>query len=146
MPTKAVLDTNVLVSSLIATQGTPRRLFNAWQANQFTLITSPYLLAELQHVLTYPRIAKRLSMHEAELATILAALAEKAEFVRVTDELSGVTRDPKDDQVIACAVAGKADYIVSGDQDILVIGIYKTIRIVTPVEFVQVLERGTADI
>ncbi len=141
MPIKAVLDTNVLISSLIASQGNPHHIFAAWKKGKYTLVISDYLLQELHHVLTYPRIAKRLPMSEAELAVILMAFAEKAEIVTVTDNLPGITRDPKDDPIVACAVAGQADYLVSGDQDILVLGAYEGIQMVTPAEFVQILDR-----
>ncbi|MBX3055396.1 MAG: putative toxin-antitoxin system toxin component, PIN family [Anaerolineae bacterium] len=53
--------------------------------------------------------------------------------------LPGVTRDPKDDPVVACAVAGNADYVVSGDQDILALHVYGAVRMVTPAQFVQLL-------
>ena len=50
-----------------------------------------------------------------------------------------MTRDPKDDAVVACAVEGEADYIVSGDQDLLVLGRYETVQVVTPRQFVDIL-------
>ena len=139
MPIRAVLDTNVLISSLIATQGHPHRLFVAWQKGEFTLITSEYLLQELQHVLTYPRIVKRLPLRDAELAVLLITLAETAVIVPPPPPLPGVTCDPKDDPVVACAVAGNADYVVSGDQDILTLNVYGAVRMVTPAQFVQLL-------
>lgn len=141
MPVRAVLDTNVLISSLIATQGHSHHLFAAWQRGKFTLITSEYLLQELRHVVTYPRIAKRLRLSEAELAVLFLTLAETAVVVPDPLQLPGATRDPKDDPVIACAVAGNAEYIVSGDQDILTLVVYETVRMVTPAQFIQILDR-----
>lgn len=55
-------------------------------------------------------------------------------------QLPGVTRDPKDDPVVACAVEGQADYIVSGDQDLLVLGEYEGVQVVTPRRFVELSE------
>jgi putative PIN family toxin of toxin-antitoxin system len=139
MAVSAVVDTNVLVSGLVAPPGQPRQILDAWLEEGFTLVTSLYLVEELVHVLAYPRIAKRLRLDEAELATLLAALLSRARVVPGRLHLPGVTRDPKDDAVVACAVEGEADYIVSGDQDLLTLGKYRGIQIVRPREFVEIL-------
>ncbi|HID54373.1 MAG TPA: putative toxin-antitoxin system toxin component, PIN family [Anaerolineae bacterium] len=139
MPIKAVIDTNVLISSLMASQGNPYRIFAAWQQGKFTLVISDYMLQELRHVLIYPRIASRLRLNETELAVVLKAFTEKSEIVIAPRDLSGATRDPKDDPVVACAVTGQADYLVSGDQDILVLRTYNGVQMVTAVAFVQIL-------
>ena len=139
MPVRAVLDTNVLVSGLVSEEGAPRRILDAWLDGRYTLVISLYLVEELIHVLSYPRIAKRLRLDEEELSAILAALLSRAEVTPGRLRLPGVTRDPKDDAVVACAKEGKADYIVSGDQDLLILGEYEGIRIVTPRQFVEIL-------
>ena len=137
MGVSAVVDTNVLVSGLVAPPGQPRQILDAWLEEGFTLVTSLYLVEELAHVLAYPHIAKRLSLDEAELEALLAALLSRAYVVPGQLHLPGVTRDPKDDAVVACAVEGEADYIVSGDQDLLTLGTYRGIQIVTPREFTE---------
>ncbi len=71
-------------------------------------MTSLYLVDELVHVLSTPRIAKRLRLGETELAAILAALLSKADVTSGQLHLPGVTRDPKDDAVVACAKDGRA--------------------------------------
>lgn len=139
MPIKVVLDTNVLISGLIVAQGPPRRILDAWVEGLFTLVTSLYQVEELVHVLTYPRVMERLHLDEEELAVILDALLSKAEVSSGQLHLPGVTRDPKDDFVVACAKEGEADYIVSGDQDLLVLGEYEGIQVVTPRQFVEIL-------
>ena len=139
MPLKAVLDTNVLVSSLVAEQGPPRRILDAWLEGRYTLVTSLYLIDELVHVLSYPRIAKYLCLEEEELAAILTALLSEAQVTPGQILLPGVTRDPKDDAVVACAREGEADYIVSGDQYLLVLGEYEGIRVIAPRRFVEIL-------
>ncbi len=142
MPIRAVLDTNVLVSGLMGAKGAPRQALDAWLEGQFTLVTSLYLVDEFVHVLQYPRIAERLQVTEDELAAILAALLSQAEVVPGQLQLPGVTRDPKDDAVVACAVEGGADYIVSGDQDLLVLDRYESVTVVTPRHFMKVLREG----
>jgi putative PIN family toxin of toxin-antitoxin system len=67
MPLSAVLDTNVLVSGLIAAEGAPRQILDAWLEGRYTLVSSLYLVEELVHVLSYPRIAERLPLEDAEL-------------------------------------------------------------------------------
>lgn len=140
MSARVVLDTNVLVSGLMGTKGAPRQVLDAWLDGEYTLVTSLYLVDELVHVLQYPHIADQLRVTEDELAVILAALLSQAEVVPGNLELPGVTRDPKDDAVVACAVEGEADIIVSGDQDLLEIGDYEAIRIVTPRQFIKRLQ------
>ena len=139
MPVRAVLDTNVLVSGLVSEGGAPHQILDAWLDGRFTLVLSLHLVEELTHVLSYPRIAQRLRLDQEELAAILAALLSTAEVTPGRLRLPGVTRDPKDDAVVACAREGEADYIVSGDQDLLALGEYKGVRIVTPRQFIEVL-------
>lgn len=139
MPVRAVLDTNVLISGLVSEHGPPRQILDAWLADCYVLVTSLYLIEELIHVLSYPRIVERIRLDDAELAAILEALLSKAEVVPGQLRLPGVTRDPKDDAVVACAKEGEADVIVSGDQDLLVLGEYEGVRVVTPRRFVEIL-------
>lgn len=136
---KAVLDTNVFVSGLMGVVSPPRQIVNAWLDGDFILVTSLYLIDELNHVLSYPRIVDRLRVSDAEVEAILAALLSQAEMVPGKLKLPGVTRDPKDDPVVACAVEGKADYIVSGDQDLLVLEIFQGVQIITPRQFVELI-------
>jgi predicted nucleic acid-binding protein len=70
---------------------------------------------------------------------VLADLLSRAQVVPGQLSLPGVTRDPKDDAVVACAVEGEADYIVSGGQDLLTLGEFRGIRVVTSREFVEIL-------
>lgn len=139
MLVRAVLDTNVLVSGLISAHGPPRHVIDAWLAGKYVLVISTYLVQEMMHVLSYPRIQARLRLSAEERDAILAALLAHAEVTPGQLALPGVTRDPKDDAVVACAVEGSADLIVSGDQDLLALGDYRGIRVVTPAQFVKVL-------
>ena len=111
MPIKAILDTNVLVSGMLSEQGPPRRVLDAWPEGHYALVTSLYLVDELIHVLSYPRIADRFRLAEQEITDILAALLSQAEITPGQLHLSGATRDPKDDAVVACAMEGGADYL-----------------------------------
>ena len=129
---RAVIDTNTLISGIISPLGAPARIVHRWQQGDFLLLTSPALLDELRQVLEYPHIADRLGWSLAERGQFLAHFTTLALLTPGTLSLPGVTRDPKDDPVVACAVEGEADYIVSGDRDLLVLGVCEGVRIVTP--------------
>ncbi len=137
MQIRAVVDTNVLVSGLVSEGGPPSKVIDAWLEGQYTLVTSAYMVEELIHVLSYPRIRDRLRLDKDELEAILIALLAQAKVTPGQLCLAGVTRDPKDDAVVACAVEGEADGMVSGDQDLLVLGTYKGIEVITPRQFIE---------
>ena len=125
-----VLDTNLLVSGVIAT-GLPRRLIDGAKAGEFELCTSEVLLAELLEVLSRDKFAARLT--QAKLTPQV--------IVSPTDTPRVVPTDPDDDHVIAAAVTGQADLIASGDKrDLLPLGHFAGIDIVTAREAVERLE------
>ena len=140
---RAVVDTNALVSGIISPMGAPAEIIRRWQLGDFLLITSPALLDELQRVLEYPRIVKRLGWSKEERGQFIESLKTLTLITPGTLSLPGITRDPKDDPVVACAVEGEAEFIVSGDQDLLVLGTYQQVRMVTPRDFVALLEAQT---
>jgi putative PIN family toxin of toxin-antitoxin system len=141
---RVVLDTNLLVSGVIAAGSAPRRLLEAAMAGEFELCTTEALLAETLRVLARDKFAARLLQAGltpegivSELRRI-AVIAEPHEVPRV------VKSDPDDDQVIAAAVAGQADLIASGDKrDLLPLGGHAGIPIVSAREAVQRL--GSAE-
>ncbi len=138
---RAVVDTNALVSGIISPLGAPAEIVLRWQQGDFLLITSPALLNELRRVLAYPRIADRLHWSEEERSQFVESFETLALITPGTLHLPGVTRDPKDDPAVACAVEGEAEFIVSGDQDLLILGAYQGIRMVTPRDFLALLKK-----
>lgn len=139
MPLRVVLDTNVLVSGLIGRAGPPRQLLDAWLEGSYILVSSLYQVQELNHVLSYARIAAHLKLTGPELDAILAAVLSEAEIVEGELDLTGATRDPKDDPLLAVALLGGVNYLVSGDRDLLDLEEYEGVKMVTPREFVSVL-------
>jgi uncharacterized protein len=138
-----VLDTNLLVSGVIAT-GLPRRLVDAAKAGHFELCTSETLLAELLDVLSRKKFAARLAQAELTPAGIVDDLRRLAIVVAPTNVPRVVTTDPDDDHVLAAALAGLADLIASGDKrDLLPLGSYQGIAIVTAREAVSRLEESS---
>jgi len=136
--TRAVVDTNVLVSGVIAPQGAPRRILEAWHAGRFTMITSEAIIAEVARVLCYPRIRDRYNLSEDDVAAVVDPLMTDAEVVAGLYEIRR-SADPTDDVFLACAPEGRAEYIVSGDVHLLEIGACHGVLIVTPRQFAAVL-------
>lgn len=137
MAISAVLDTNILISGLLVAEGHAAHVLDAAVDERFKLVTSLYQIEELLHVLSYPRIARRLSLSEADLEIFIDGLLTRATVAFGELQLPGVTRDPKDDAIVACAVEGRAQFIVSGDQDLLTLGSYAGILVLTPRQFLE---------
>ena len=134
-----VLDTNLLVSGVIAV-GLPRRLVDGAKAGEFELCTSETLLAELLDVLSRNKFAARLAQAQLTPAGIVDDLRRLAIVVSPSSVPRVVPTDPDDDHVLA-ALAGQADLIASGDKrDLLSLGSYQGIEIVTAREAVSRLE------
>lgn len=136
-----VLDTNLLVSGVIAAGGLPRRLIDGAKAGEFELCTSEALLAELLEVLSRGKFAARLSQAGLTPQGIVEDLRRIAVVVSPADTPRVVPTDPDDDHVIAAAVTGQADLIASGDKrDLLPMGSYQGIPIITAREAIERLE------
>ena len=137
---RAVLDTNVIVSGLWNPKGTPADVLRAWRKNAFILITSPSLLNELQDVLQRPRIRKNSVMTPRAVRQFFIQTSKSAFIVSGLTDVRVVEDDPSDDVVIACALDGAADYIVTGDKKhLLPLKEYQGIRIVTAKDFLRQL-------
>jgi putative PIN family toxin of toxin-antitoxin system len=139
---RVVLDTNVFVSRYLNLTGTPARILDYWRRNAFELLVSPAILAEYERIMRHERIVARHGLSGEQVASSIAALRRSATVVQPTQALEGVTSDPDDDKFVACAVAGGADFIVSGDSDLLRIDGYAGIRIITPRAFITLIESG----
>lgn len=136
--TRAVVDTNVIVSGVIAPHGAARRILEAWHAGRFTLVTSEAIIAEVARVLRYPRIRDRYDLTEDDVTAVVDSLRTDAEVVAGLYEVRRST-DPADDMFLACALEGYAEYVVSGDRHLLDIGSYHGVLIAMPRQFAAVL-------
>jgi putative PIN family toxin of toxin-antitoxin system len=139
---RAVLDTNLLVSYLLVHRLPIATLIDVHlAAERFTLLTAPALLQELDRVLRYPRLERYYDA--ATRDRFVALVAALSELVELPDEIPPISRDPDDDRVIACAVIGRADAIVSGDQDLLKLGRVGDIPVLTAAEFLAQVEHAS---
>ena len=137
----AVLDTNLLVSYLLTHRPPIAALIdNHLARDHFLLLTAPELLAELDRVLAYPKLQR---YYTDEVRTRFVALVMAlSEIVDLPETIPRICRDPDDDLVIACAVVGKADLIISGDDDLLSLEWVGGIPILTAAQFLETLEQG----
>ena len=136
---RAVLDTNVFVSGLISPMGKPAAILKALRSRRFTLVSSPPINEEIIEVFDRPRICDRYGLGD-RIFDVSFILWEVAELVI---DLPGVRvcSDPEDDKFLAAAVGGRAHYLVTGDVgDLLHLGEYKGVAIVSPREFVSRLK------
>ncbi len=138
---RALVDTSVFVSSLIVPAGVPAQVIAAWRANRFVLVTSRRILAETRHTLGYPRIRRKYAFTDSEVNRFLALLELESVVAKWEPDVSEAgIRDPNDDMILSCALAGSASWLVSSDQDLLAVGEYRGVRIVTPRQFLLRLD------
>ena len=105
-----------------------------------TLYTAEEILQEIRGVLLEKEyIRNRYQYSDADVEIFVSRLREKSIIVSQMPDLRVIERDPKDDMVIACAVAAQADYIISRDLDLLDMKIYQGIQIVSPENFIHFL-------
>ena len=116
---RAVIDTNQVVSGLISNRGLPHQLLLAWRRRRFTLVLTADLRTEYERVLARLEFARQYGLSPAQRIAFLRRLHANALHVRPKRTLPVTVRDPKDTMVLAAAFGGKADYIVTGDTDLL---------------------------
>lgn len=129
---KAVIDTNVFVSSFFG--GNPRKVIDPWKTGDLILCLSPAIVDE------YTEVLRRLGLEgEEELAELLGLFAQGIHvlFAAETPKLEVVASDPADDKFIECAVALKADVIITGDRALRAVGDYMGVKILSPHDFLR---------
>lgn len=140
---RIVVDTNVLISGLFGMKDSPSsQILQAYLNQKIILIISPAIVEEVAEVINRERVVKLTKMDVRERADFLDKLIERSDVVLAKQLLEGVSRDIKDDKFLACAVDAKAEYIVTGDGDLLVLKKYEGIKIVTPREFLGIFAKS----
>jgi putative PIN family toxin of toxin-antitoxin system len=130
---RVVLDTNIIVSALIAPAGKPAAIIDAWLDGKFALLTCATQVDELHSTLQKARVAELVKPHKA--GRLVNQIQRFAEYV---DPLPRVKRspDPTDDFLLALSESGKADYLVTGDKSgLLALDRHKATQIVSAREF-----------
>ena len=138
---KAVLDSTVLVSAFLTEAGISRQLLRESEAGNFQICIAEEILDETERVLSeYPRIRKRYRYSDEAVIEYVSLLRILSQVITPLPKIKAVVRDPNDDMVIACAVKARAQYIVTRDKDLLDLGSYQQITIISPEGFMQVLK------
>lgn len=126
----AVFDTNVLIAAII-TEGICSKLLHRARAREFSLVSCPFIIIELRRTLS-----KKFRLSHDEIVSAMEPISEAIEqSIEHNLKITDVCRDADDDNIIACAVAAKAAYLVTGDSDLLDLKSYKSIKMITPRDF-----------
>ena len=129
------MDTNVLISSLLRRHQPPDRARRAWEQGRFTLLTSDWQIDELKRVSRYEKLKAHLK--PAEVGALVSRMRRKAAVLTDLPTLE-LSPDPDDNPLLATALAGVADFLVTGDKsDLLVLGTIGRARIVSAGAFVE---------
>ena len=131
---RAVLDTNVFISGVFWA-GTPGKILDAAQNDKFQLVTSLECIYELHRVLN--EFKDKLGSDLADFWTIFAI--SKSLITLPQTRFSDIKEDPDDNKFLDAAVAGKVEYIVSGDKHLLNLGKFRNIKIIRPADFLSLL-------
>jgi hypothetical protein len=130
---KVVVDTNVFVSSFFG--GNPKKIIDLWKNEKITLCLSNAILDE------YINVLRRIGMKdEYELEELLSLFSRGFNilFTTKTPKIKIIKKDPGDDKFIECAVALKADAVITGDGEVLAVKEYMGIKILTPQQFLEI--------
>lgn len=138
---RAVLDANAIVSGTLVIHGIPYRLLRAARAQRFTLITSTTIIAEVVRALSRERVRRRYRVGQADIELVRQFLQNDALVTPLTVKVQGVATHPEDDLILATARSGQADYLVTGDRQLLNLGSYQGVTILTPRSFLELLTR-----
>ena len=139
---KVVLDTNLLVSAILSPHGKPADILKLVFNDVITLIISPAILREAHRVLRYPKLLKLMKKNGisfGEVDDFLKKMSRVAFITPGNQNIEVIHDDPSDNMILACALEGNADFIVSGDRHLRDLKVYQNIRIVDPVTLLIII-------
>jgi uncharacterized protein len=140
---RVVFDTTVLISAFLRPGGLSDELLVLAAHGDFELLLAEAIIAETRNkLLTSKRLRGRYAYGDAVVARFCRALGLLAQIVTDLPSLTGVVRDPDDDVILACATKGRADAVITRDKDLLSLGSYQGIAVITPEIFRQQLRDG----
>ncbi len=131
---KAVIDTNIFISALLGSSNAGKILDKFTDA-KFDLLISKDILNELIDVISRKKFSN--IFHPEDIKRLIGLLETDARIVIPEDNIFPACRDPEDYIILACAAKGKADYIITGDSDLLEISPFRRIKIITPSQFLK---------
>lgn len=138
-----VLDANVIISGLISygePTTSPAHLLHRWINRKFSLHLSVPLLSEVIRTLESPYFRDRILLDRR--TEFIALLRRESTFVSLTAQVSGRATHPEDDLILATVVSANAEYLVTGDRQLLKLGEYEGVKIVSPADFLALLDQA----
>ncbi|MBE9058309.1 putative toxin-antitoxin system toxin component, PIN family [Sphaerospermopsis sp. LEGE 08334] len=135
---RVVIDVNVWISALLW-GGVPSRILHLSRQKQLTIVVSQSLLEELENTLKRPKFQGQIKKQNRTieyLMSITQGLSEKCPNISLDVDISQL-RDMKDYHILAAAVSAQADFLITGDQDLLVLNQFAEILIMTPADFLN---------
>ena len=140
-PNKIVIDTNVFISALLNPSGTPRQVIEI-AINHFTILQSELTYQELETRISKNKFDKYLEKNDR--SNFLLAIKKKSLFVNILHQTT-ICSDSDDNKFLELAVSGMANYIITGDNDLLTIKSYQKIEIIKPVKFLNLQSVDSLD-
>ncbi len=137
---RAVVDTNLFISGLFARDSVSAKLQNHWINLDFFLVTSIDIIKEVNRVLHYPRIQERFQPEDQLVKRFFRLIFRKAVITKDIYQTDRLTEDPTDNKFLACALEGRADYIVSRDPHLRNIKHFQGIQIIDATTFISKIE------
>lgn len=138
---KAVLDTNVVVSGVIKREGPPGQILGALlEEGRFTGVTSLEILAEIREVLSREKIRKYHGWTDEQIDSFVAFFYDQSVVTEGKLAVDIITKDPRDNKFLACAREGNAEYLVTGNDHLLELGVYRGTQILSPAPFLALLQ------
>jgi putative PIN family toxin of toxin-antitoxin system len=143
---RVTIDTNLFVSAILRAGSVPGLVLTAWEHDEYQLAIDAELHAEIADALTRPKLRQRYTVAPERRERLLRELQAAVQlFPRIALPIH--CRDPKDDKLLACALGGGADVLVTGDRDLLVLDgepALGTLRVLNPLDFLTFLAERTA--
>jgi uncharacterized protein len=124
-----VFDSNVIISAFITTSGTAKDVF-LYCGERFRIVISDYIIKEVSE-----KLQDKLGFSKTELKEVIDFLEAHTEIFEPTSQSPELSRDKKDDPVLGLALSVEADFLISGDKDLLVLKKIKEVKIISPAEF-----------
>jgi len=133
---RVILDTNIVISSVLG--GALVLIFEKWDQGKFTVVVTSDILSEYFDVINRPKFR----LEQETIDKITRYLYQFSEYVVPEEKIQVIEADPKDDKFLEAAVAGKVDFIVSGDNHLLEIKEFREIPIISGREFLEWLKEN----
>ena len=129
------MDTNVFISAFFW-KGNPNAILKKCCLGELQLLTSEDILEEVEYILARE---KKFELTHEEIADYVKLIRKSSELIHPTVRINKIREDPSDDKFLECAISGKADYVISGDDHLLNLRKYQSVKIVNCAEFLRII-------